>query len=40
LKLREALGRTAGFPQLLMRLGYGKNVKPTPRRNIDEVVMK
>lgn len=40
LKLREALGRTAGFPQLLMRLGYGKDVKPTPRRNVDEVVMK
>jgi hypothetical protein len=40
LKLREALGRTAGFPQLLMRLGYGKDVKPTPRRNVDEVVVK
>jgi hypothetical protein len=40
LKLREALGRTAGFPQLLMRLGYGKDVRPTPRRNSDEVVMK
>ena len=40
LRLREALGRSAGFPQLLMRLGYGKDVKPTPRRNIDEVVMK
>jgi hypothetical protein len=40
LRLREALGRSAGFPQLLMRLGYGKDVKPTPRRNVDEVVMK
>jgi nitroreductase len=40
LRLREALGRTAGFPQLLMRMGYGKDVKPTPRRNVDEVVMK
>jgi Putative TM nitroreductase len=40
LRLREALARTAGFPQLLMRLGYGKDVKPTPRRNVDEVVMR
>ena len=40
LRLREALGRAAGFPQLLMRMGYGKDVKPTPRRNVDEVVMK
>ena len=40
LRLREVLGRSAGFPQLLMRLGYGKKVKPTPRRNIDEVVVK
>jgi hypothetical protein len=40
LRLREALGRAAGFPQLLMRMGYGKDVKPTPRRNVDQVVMK
>ena len=40
LRLREALGRTAGFPQLLMRLGYSKDVKPTPRRDVDTVVMK
>ena len=40
LRLREVLGRTAGFPQLLMRLGYGKDVMPTPRRNTDEVVTK
>ncbi len=40
LRLREVLGRTAGFPQLLMRLGYGKDVMPTPRRNVDEVVTK
>jgi len=39
-RLREALGRGAGFPQLLMRLGYGKDVKPTLRRNVDGVVMK
>ena len=39
-RLREALGRGAGFPQLLMRLGYGKDVKPTLRRKVDGVVMK
>ena len=39
-RLREALGRSAGFPQLLMRLGYGKDVKPTPRRDVHEVVIK
>lgn len=37
-KLREALGRTAGFPQLLMRMGYGKDVKPTPRRDVEDVL--
>jgi Putative TM nitroreductase len=40
LRLREVLGRSAGFPQLLMRLGYGRDVKPTPRRSVNEVVMK
>lgn len=38
LKLREALGRTAGFPQLLLRIGYGKDVKATPRRDLGEVI--
>lgn len=36
-KLREALGRTTGFPQLLMRMGYGRDVKATPRRDVSEV---
>lgn len=40
IRLREALGRAAGFPQLLIRMGYGKDVKPTPRRDVDEVVMR
>jgi hypothetical protein len=39
-KLLQALGRATGFPQLLMRMGYGKEVKPTPRREIDDVIAK
>lgn len=39
-KLLQALGRATGFPQLLMRMGYGKEVKPTPRRDIEEVIFK
>jgi hypothetical protein len=39
-KLREALGRTTGFPQLLMRIGYGKDVKATPRRDVSEIIFK
>ena len=39
-KLREALGRAAGYPQLLMRMGYGKEVKATPRRDVTEVIVK
>jgi hypothetical protein len=38
-KLREALGRAAGFPQLLMRMGYGRDVKATPRRDVTEVTV-
>jgi hypothetical protein len=39
-KVLQALGRTTGFPQLLMRMGYSKEVKPTPRREIDDVILK
>ncbi len=39
-KLLQALGRAAGFPQLLMRMGYSKEVKPTPRREIEDVIVK
>ena len=38
-RLREILGVT-GFPQLLLRLGYGPDVKPTPRRTAGEVLMR
>ena len=39
-KVLQALGRSTGFPQLLIRMGYGKEVKPTPRRKIDDVIVK
>jgi nitroreductase len=35
-QLRAALNET-GFPQLLLRFGYGPEVKPTPRRPLEEV---
>ncbi len=37
-QFREALGLT-GFPQILLRLGYGPETKPTPRREVREVLM-
>jgi hypothetical protein len=37
-KVLEVLKEEKGFPQLLMRIGYGRDVKPTPRRQIDEVL--
>jgi hypothetical protein len=37
-KLREAIGRSC-FPQLLLRLGFGSDVKPTPRRDVEEVLI-
>ena len=30
----------AGFPQLLLRLGFGPEVKPTPRRSAQEVIIR
>jgi hypothetical protein len=39
-KLREAIGRSEGYLQLLMRMGYGKDVKPTPRRDVNEVIVR
>ncbi|WP_372721281.1 hypothetical protein [Novipirellula sp.] len=29
-----------GVPQILLRLGYGSEVKPTPRRPLDEVIVE
>ena len=34
----QALLTENTYPQILLRLGYGKETKPTPRRPVDEVV--
>ena len=36
-QLRRALGRT-GFPQMVVRFGYGTPGRPTPRRELAEVI--
>jgi hypothetical protein len=36
-RLRETIGQ-AGLPQLLLRMGYGSDVRPTPRRPVEEVL--
>jgi hypothetical protein len=36
-RLQDAIGQT-GFPQLLLRMGYGSEVRPTPRRPTEDVV--
>jgi len=38
-RFKESLGRK-GFPQLLLRMGYGQDVKPTPRRTPGEVLIR
>ncbi len=35
---RGLLG-TSGFPQILLRMGYGPDIKPTPRRLVEEVLL-
>jgi hypothetical protein len=37
-ELKHTLG-LSGIPQLLFRLGYSEEAKPTPRRDIDDVVI-
>ncbi|HYG98917.1 MAG TPA: hypothetical protein VD837_07285 [Terriglobales bacterium] len=37
-KLRDALELT-GFPQILLRMGYGPEVRPTPRRALGDVLI-
>jgi hypothetical protein len=36
-RVAEAIGRS-GFPQILLRLGYGVEVPPTPRRALSKVL--
>jgi hypothetical protein len=38
-QLAPALG-VEGYPQILLRLGYGAAVQPTPRRTVHEVIIK
>ncbi len=38
-KLLDLLGKK-GHPQLLLRMGYGHDVKPTPRRTAGEVLLR
>ena len=35
-RICELVGKT-GYPQILLRLGFGQTVPPTPRRPVDEV---
>jgi hypothetical protein len=37
-RVRDLTGRR-GFPQLLFRLGYGPDVKPSPRRPVSDVLI-
>lgn len=37
-RLAELAGRHGGFPQLLLRLGRAEDVRPTPRRPVEEVL--
>ena len=36
-ELLDLLGRT-GFPQLLVRMGYGPDCSPVARRSVEEVI--
>ncbi len=38
-RLRDAVGE-AGLPQVMIRLGYGLEVSPVPRRRVDEVLRR
>lgn len=38
-KVQELMKEEKGYPQIILRMGYGEDVKPTPRRPIDEVLL-
>ncbi len=38
MKLRELIGGPR-FPQAILRLGFGQDVKPTPRREVEDVLI-
>lgn len=37
-KVQELVKGEKGFPQILLRMGYGKDIRPTPRRPVDDVL--
>jgi hypothetical protein len=37
-KVQELVEEEKGFPQILLRMGYGNEIKPTPRRPVDDVL--
>ena len=37
-KVQELVKEEKGFPQILLRMGYGNDIKPTPRRPVDDVL--
>jgi len=37
-KVREALD-VDGYPQLILRMGYASEIRPTPRRAVEEVII-
>ncbi|MGB2851261.1 MAG: hypothetical protein WBC01_06295, partial [Solirubrobacterales bacterium] len=37
-RLAETIGRQGGYPQLVVRFGYGPSIKPEPRRSVEEVL--
>lgn len=37
-RLAELTGR-GGYPQVILRLGYGPNARPTPRRELEDVLL-
>jgi hypothetical protein len=40
-RLPDLLGRlSSGHPQLVFRMGYAREIQPTPRRPLDEVIVR
>jgi hypothetical protein len=37
-KVQELVKEQKGFPQILLRMGYGMDIRPTPRRPVDDVL--
>ena len=38
-KVQELMKEVKDYPQIILRMGYGEDVKPTPRRPVDEVLL-